>query len=86
MLARAKMDVRDQVVARVDKTPLDLVRQWGGSPEGVLWQGRGTARERLGPTTPIQGVYAVGAHATPGAGMAYVGLSAALVAEVIGPA
>ena len=53
---------------------------------GVLWQGRGTVRRRLGPTTPVPGVYAAGAHATPGAGVPFVGLSAALVAEVVGPA
>ena len=57
---------------------------WGGSPYGVLWQGRDTVRRRLGPRTPIAGVYAAGAHATPGAGLPFVGLSAALVAQVIG--
>jgi len=86
VLARAKINVRDQVVTRVDKSPLDLVREWGGSPHGVLWQGRGTVHNRLGPTTPVPGVYAAGAHATPGAGLAYVGLSAALVAAEVGPA
>ena len=59
---------------------------WGGSPLGVLWQGRRTAFRRLGPTTPVPGVYAAGAHATPGAGLPYVGLSAALVAQLVGPA
>jgi UDP-galactopyranose mutase len=43
-------------------------------------------RRRLGPTTPVTGVYAAGAHATPGAGLAFVGLSAALVAQAVGPA
>ncbi|UUZ59671.1 FAD-dependent oxidoreductase [Nocardioides sp. B-3] len=57
----------------------------GGSPLGLLWQGRATVRDRLGPTTPIPGVYAAGAHATPGSGLPFVGLSAALVAEAIGP-
>ena len=60
--------------------------QWRTSPYGVLWAGRGTVRARLGPRTPIEGVYAAGAHATPGAGLPFVGLSAALVAQVIGPA
>ncbi len=85
-LARSKIDIREQVVTRIDQSPRDLVERWGGSPHGVLWQGRGTVRHRLGPTTPIQGVYAAGAHATPGAGLPFVGLSAALVAQVIGPA
>ena len=75
-----------QVVARVDRTPRDLVEAWGGSPHGVLWQGPRTARTRLGPRTPIDGVLAAGAHATTGSGLPFVGLSAALVAEVVGRA
>jgi phytoene dehydrogenase-like protein len=85
-LARAGLDVRSQVVTRLDRSPRDLVEQWGGSPLGVRWQGRGTVRRRLGPRTPIEGVYAAGSHATPGAGLPFVGLSAALVAQVVGPA
>ncbi|WP_139981105.1 phytoene desaturase family protein [Nocardioides litoris] len=86
VLARAEVDVRDRVVTRVDRSPRETVQAWGGSPYGVLWQGRGTVRRRLGPTTPVPGVYAAGAHATPGAGLAYVGLGAALVATAVGPA
>ncbi|MEO5663197.1 MAG: FAD-dependent oxidoreductase [Nocardioides sp.] len=85
-LARHGIDVRQQVVTRIDRSPLDLVDAWGGSPLGLLWQGRATVRDRLGPTTPIPGVYAAGAHATPGSGLPFVGLSAALVADAIGPA
>ncbi len=85
-LARHKIDVRAQVVARVDRSPRDQVERWGGSPMGVLWQGRATVRQRLGPRTPIEGVYAAGAHATPGGGLPFVGLSAALVAAEVGPA
>ncbi|WP_232675799.1 NAD(P)/FAD-dependent oxidoreductase [Nocardioides sp. R-C-SC26] len=86
VLARAKIDVRHQVVTRVDLSPLDLVREWHGSPCGLLWQGRRTLRRQLGPRTPITGVYAAGAHAAPGAGIASVGMSAALVAEAVGAA
>ncbi len=85
-LARAGVDVREQVVTRLDRSPRELVEQWRGSPCGVLWQGRGTVRRRLGPTTPVRGVYAAGAHAAPGAGVPFVTQSAALVAELIGPA
>jgi len=85
-LARHKIDIREQVVTRVDLSPRDQVEQWNGSPCGVLWQGRGTVRYRLGPTTPIKGVYAAGAHAAPGAGVPFVTQSAALVAQAIGPA
>jgi phytoene dehydrogenase-like protein len=85
-LARHRIDVRSHVVTRLDCSPRDLVERWGGSPMGVLWQGRATVRQRLGPTTPISGVYAAGAHATPGGGLPFVGLSAALVAQAVGPA
>lgn len=82
-LARHRLDVRDQVVSRVDLGPRELVGRWGGSPYGPLWMGRNTVRHRLGPTTPIPGLYAAGAHATPGAGLPFVGLSAALVAQAV---
>lgn len=85
-LARHGLDVRRQVVARVDRTPRDLVEAWGGSPHGVQWQGPRTARSRLGPRTPIGGVLAAGAHATTGSGLPFAGLSAALVAEMVGRA
>ncbi|MBA3781808.1 MAG: FAD-dependent oxidoreductase [Nocardioides sp.] len=85
-LARRGIDVRQRLVTRLDLSPRDLVDDWGGSPLGVLWQGRSTVTKRLGPTTPVAGVYAAGAHATPGSGLPYVGLSAALVAQAIGPA
>lgn len=85
-LARHRIDLRPQVLTRVDRSPRDQVERWGGSPMGVLWQGRATVRRRLGPTTPVPGVYAAGAHATPGAGLPFVGLSAALVAAEVGPA
>ena len=85
-LARHGIDLRDHVVERVDRTPREMVEHWGSSPLGVLWQGRATVRRRLGPATPVAGVYAAGAHATPGGGLPFVGLSAALVAQAVGPA
>ncbi|WGX94677.1 NAD(P)/FAD-dependent oxidoreductase [Nocardioides sp. L-11A] len=85
-LARHKIDIRENVVTRVDLSPRDQVEQWRGSPMGVLWQGRGTVRRRVGPSTPIAGVYAAGAHTAPGAGVPFVAQSAALVAQLVGPA
>ena len=85
-VARHRLDVRRQVVTRVDRTPRDLVEEWGGSPHGMLWQGPRTARSRLGPRTPVAGVLTAGAHATTGSGLPFAGLSAALVAEVVGRA
>ncbi|MDQ6524150.1 FAD-dependent oxidoreductase [Nocardioides sp. LHD-245] len=85
-LARHKIDIRENVVTRVDLSPRDQVEQWRGSPMGVLWQGRGTVRHRIGPSTPVAGVYAAGAHTAPGAGVPFVAQSAALVAQLVGPA
>ena len=85
-LARRGVDVRRQVEVRVDRSPREQVEHWNGSPLGVLWQGRNTLRERLGPRTPLANVYACGAHTTPGSGLPFVGLSAALVAQEVGPA
>lgn len=85
-LARHRIDVRAQVVTRVDRTPRDLVEAWGGSPHGMLWQGPRSAATRLGPRTPVAGVLTAGAHATTGSGLPFAGLSAALVAEVVGRA
>jgi UDP-galactopyranose mutase len=85
-LHRAGVHVRDQVEVRVDRSPRELVEQWGGSPLGVLWQGRRTLSHRLGTRTPLENVFMAGAHTAPGSGLPSVGLSAALVAQVIGPA
>jgi UDP-galactopyranose mutase len=84
-LARHRIDVRGQVVERIDRSPRDQV-EGSGSAMGVLWQGRQTVRRRLGPDTALPGLYAAGAHAAPGGQLPFVGLSAALVAQRIGPA
>lgn len=85
-LARRGIDVRRQVVTRVDRSPRDLVEQWGGSPLGVLWRGPRTSDDRLGARTPVGGVHVAGAHATTGFGLPFAGLTAALVADVVGKA
>jgi len=83
-LARRGLNLRNHIEVRLDRSPRAQVEHWRSSPMGVLWQGRSTLRDRLGTRTPIPGVYAAGAHATPGAGLPYVGLSGALVAQEIG--
>lgn len=85
-LARKRLDVRDAVVTRVDRSPLTIVEEYGGSPAGVLWQGRATLDQRLSTRTPLPGVYAAGANVGGGGWLPFVGLSAAQVAEEIGPA
>jgi UDP-galactopyranose mutase len=83
-LATRGIDLRERISARIDVTPSEQSAL--GSPLGVAWNGRSTLKHRIGTRSPIEGVYMVGAHTTPGAGVPYVGLSAALVAQVIGPA
>lgn len=85
-LARRGIDVRDAVVARLDVSPAEVVRQADGSPAGMRWQGwrSGLARPRV--TTPIRGLLRAGAGVHPGPGIAAEGLGAAQVAAVVGDA
>jgi phytoene desaturase len=85
-LARHGLDVREQVVARVDRSPADIVRAAGGSPCGVRWAGPRTVEWRPTNQTPVRGLYLVGASAHPGPGVPLVGLGAALVAQLVGKA
>lgn len=85
-LARKGIDVRDAVETRIDRSPLHLVERYSGSPAGVLWQGRATVRDRVGTRTPLPHVYAAGAHTGGGGWLPFVGLSAAVAAQAVGPA
>jgi UDP-galactopyranose mutase len=85
-LARHGIDVRDAVETRIDRSPHDLVEEYHGSPAGVRWEGRSTVRRRLLTRTPLPGVLAAGAHTGGGGWVPFVGLSATLVAEELGPA
>ncbi|MGI8524119.1 MAG: phytoene desaturase family protein [Nocardioides sp.] len=84
-MARAGIDVREQVEVRIDRSPRDQVEELAGSSYGVLWQGRATIDRKLG-STPYEGVYAAGVHAAASSGLALTGLAAAVAAERIGPA
>lgn len=85
-LARKRIDVRDLVEVTVESSPRQQVEHYSGSPAGVLWQGRATVTDRLGAETPLPGVYAAGAHTGGGGWLPFVGLTAAVVADLIGPA
>ena len=85
-LARKRIDLREIVETELTLTPRDQVELWGGSPAGVLWQGRATVNDRLATRTPLPEVYTAGAHTGGGGWVPFVGLSAAVVAEAIGPA
>ena len=83
-LARHRIDIREQVVARVDRPR--ATSSSGGAAHRWACCGRAATGAPARARTPIPGVYAAGAHATPGSGLPFVGLSAALVAQAIGPA
>jgi phytoene dehydrogenase-like protein len=85
-LADRGVDVRDAVRTRVDRSPRELVEHYTGSPAGVRWHGRRSVSDRLSTTTPLPHVYAAGAHTGGGGWVPFVGLTAALVAQEIGPA
>ena len=85
-LARRGIDVREQVRVRVDRSPREQVVAWGGSPYGVLWQGRATLTQKLGTATPVPGVYCAGAHVAGATGLPFTALTAAVVAEQVGKA
>jgi phytoene desaturase len=84
-MARQGIDVRRQVEVRIDRSPRDQVEELAGSAYGVLWQGRATTDRKLA-ALPYDGVLTAGVHAAAGAGLPFVGLSAAVVAERIGAA
>jgi UDP-galactopyranose mutase len=85
-LARRKIDVRSMVVTRIDRSPREQVLAYGGSPYGVLWQGRGTLRHKLGTATPVPGVHCAGTHVAGSSGLPWAILTGAVVAEQVGPA
>ncbi len=85
-LARRGLDLRAHVQVRVDRSPRDQVVAFGGSPYGVLWQGRRTVGHKLATCTPVPGVYAAGTHVAGSSGLPFAALTAAVVAEQIGKA
>jgi phytoene desaturase len=85
-LARRGIDVREQVVARVDRSPAEIVVAAGGSPYGLRWAGPRTVSWRSANETPVRGLYCVGSSAHPGPGIPLVGLGAAILAQLVGKA
>jgi phytoene dehydrogenase-like protein len=81
--------VRDRLLWRVVRTPADLeraTRSPGGSIYGTSSNGARAAFLRPANRSPVPGLFLVGGSAHPGGGLPLVGLSAAIVAELIGPA
>jgi phytoene dehydrogenase-like protein len=88
-LAARGMDVRGRVLWRVVRTPHDLQRVTGspgGSTVGPsLAESHGLPR-RPANRSSVRGLFLVGESTRPGGGLAFVGLSAAAVADMVGRA
>ncbi len=89
VLAERGLDVRGRVLWRVVRTPVDLERETG-SPGGAVcgtalhgWRGM---FRRPANQSPVPGLYLVGRSTHPGGTLPMAGMSAALVAELIGRA
>jgi phytoene desaturase len=84
-----EFDVRGRIVHRMVRTPADLERETrspGGSIYGTSSNGRRAAFLRPANRSPVPGLFLVGGSAHPGGGLPLVGLSAAIVTDVIGRA
>jgi phytoene desaturase len=89
VIAARGLDVRDRVLFRELRTPADLeraTRSVGGSIYGTSSNGARAAFVRPANRSPVPGLFLVGGSSHPGGGLPLVGLSAQIVAELIGPA
>ncbi len=85
-MVRRGIDVRDKVVTRLDRTPIDLIQETGGSAYGLAWSGWRAHVQRAAQTSPLPGLHLVGASMYPGASIPYVAWGAAHVAARLGKA
>ncbi|NHC45587.1 phytoene desaturase family protein [Motilibacter aurantiacus] len=89
IMAERGLDVRDRVLWRQVRTPADLERETrspGGSIYGTSSNGARAAFLRPANSSPVPGLFLVGGSSHPGGGLPLVGLSAAIVAELVGKA
>jgi phytoene dehydrogenase-like protein len=89
VMASRGVEVRDRILWREIRTPADLERMTG-SPGGSIYgsssNGARAAFLRPGNRSPVAGLFLVGGSSHPGGGLPLVGLSAAIVSDLIGPA
>jgi phytoene desaturase len=89
VMAERGLDVRDRLLWHEIRTPADLAlatRAPGGAIYGTSSNGARAAFLRPANRGPVPGLFLVGGSAHPGGGLPLVGLSAAIVAGLIGPA
>jgi len=89
VMAERGLDVRDRILWRVVRTPADLehdTRSVGGSIYGSSSNGARSAFLRPANASNVEGLFLVGGSAHPGGGIPLVGMSARIVADLVGPA
>ncbi len=88
VMATRGLDVRDRLLWREVRTPADVeraTRSVGGSIYGTSSNGARAAFLRPANRSPVDGLFLVGGSSHPGGGIPLVGLSAAIVAGLVGP-
>ena len=89
LIAERGLEVRDRLLWRQIRTPADLERDThsvGGSIYGSSSNGARAAFLRPANRSAVDGLFLVGGSSHPGGGLPLVGMSAAIVADLIGPA
>lgn len=89
VMAARGLDVRDRIAWREVRTPADLERRTrsvGGSLHGPSSNTTRSTYLRPANRSPVPGLFLVGGSTHPGGGVPQVGLSAAIVAGLIGDA
>ena len=89
VLTRRGVDLAGRILWREVRTPADYerdVRAPGGSIYGTSSNGSRAAFQRPANASPISGLYLVGGSAHPGGGLPLVGMSAEIVATLVGRA
>jgi phytoene dehydrogenase-like protein len=89
VLATRGFDVRNRMLWRTIRTPATLESETstpGGSIYGTSSNGPRSAFLRPANRSPVSGLFLVGGSTHPGGGLPLVGMSAAIVARLIGEA
>ena len=89
IMAGRGLDLRDRVLWREVRTPADLestTRSPGGSIYGTSSNGPRAAFLRPANQSPLPGLFLVGGSSHPGGGLPLVGMSATIVAGLVGDA
>ena len=89
VMAARGLDLGDRLLWREVRTPADLERETrspGGAIYGTSSNGARAAFLRPANRSPVPGLFLVGGSSHPGGGLPLVGMSAAIVAGLVGPA